>query len=607
MPKEIKFCLLYRDMWQSSGKYMPKVDQLVKVAEPIIKMHCWDRVETNGGGFEQIQLLAGENPNKAVREWTQPFNDSGIQTQMLERGLNALSMHPVSKDIRELMYVVKKKQGTDISRSFDGLNDIRNLELSIKYAKSAGMISQSCLCITHSEIHSIKYYIDLAKELIKMGTDEIAIKDMAGIGRPSSLGKIVKGIKLFSSNTLVQYHGHSAPGFSVASSLEVARAGADIIDVSMDPLSWGTTHADLLTIYEVLKDDGFLLKDINMKSYMDVKNLTQEFIDEYLGYYINPKNRYMNSLLIESGLPGGMMGSLMNDLEKSLKSVNKWLLKNSKDEISIDYLFSLLLDEVKLIWPILGYPPLVTPYSQYVKNVALGNIIQNIKGKEKWSLIDDNTWDMLLGKSGKLPGKLGDEIITLSNKLNKTFYKKNPQDLFENTLEKNKDEMNALSWDFGKDNEELLEYSLHKTQYIDFKSGKAKRNFEKDVLRKKSDKKHDHIPKFSNPKIVEILEINNEKYEIEYNIENDESSSNSVHGNGEKMLSPIEGRIFLTKESNDVPIKVNDIVNKGDVLCYIESMKVINAIKSEYSGRIVQICFNDGDEIYDDDVLFLID
>jgi len=111
MPKKIKFCLLYRDMWQSSGKYMPRVDQLVKVSEPIIKMNCWDRVETNGGGFEQIQLLAGENPNKAVREWTQPFNDSGIQTQMLERGLNALSMHPVSKDIRELMYVVKKNKG----------------------------------------------------------------------------------------------------------------------------------------------------------------------------------------------------------------------------------------------------------------------------------------------------------------------------------------------------------------------------------------------------------------------------------------------------------------------------------------------------------------
>ena len=130
------------------------------------------------------------------------------------------------------------------------------------------MISQSCLCITHSKIHTVDYYINLAKELIELGTDEIAIKDMAGIGRPSSLGKIVKGIKKYNPNIIVQYHGHSGPGFSVASSLEVARCGADIIDVSMEPLSWGTTHADLLTVHEMLKDDGFKVKDINRKAYM---------------------------------------------------------------------------------------------------------------------------------------------------------------------------------------------------------------------------------------------------------------------------------------------------------------------------------------------------
>ena len=213
---------------------------------------------------------------------------------------------------------------------------------------------------------------------------------MAGIGRPSSLGKIVKGIKKYKPNIIIQYHGHSGPGFSVASSLEVARAGADIIDVAMEPLSWGTTHADLLTIHEILKDDGFLIKDYDRKSYMEVKKLTQEFIDEFLGYYINPRNRLMNSLLIDSGLPGGMMGSLMNDLEKSHTSINKWLQKNNKKEISIDNLFTKLLDEVNFIWPVLGYPPLVTPYSQYVKNVAIVNVLNNIKGKNRWSLIDDN-------------------------------------------------------------------------------------------------------------------------------------------------------------------------------------------------------------------------
>ncbi len=110
MGRKIKFCLLYRDMWQSSGKYVPRVDQLNKVAQPIIDMGCFARVETNGGGFEQINLLFGENPNKAVREWTQPFNDAGIQTQMLERALNGIRMNPVPADVRQLMFRVKKAQ-----------------------------------------------------------------------------------------------------------------------------------------------------------------------------------------------------------------------------------------------------------------------------------------------------------------------------------------------------------------------------------------------------------------------------------------------------------------------------------------------------------------
>ena len=602
MSREIRLCLVYRDMWQSSGKYMPNADQLVKVASPIVNMGCWDRIETNGGGFEQIQLLAGENPNDVLRKWTKPFNEAGIQTQMLERGLNALSMFPVPKDVRKLMFYVKKKQGTDIARSFDGLNDIRNLKLSIDYAKEAGMISQSCLCITHSKIHTVDYYINLAKQLIELGTDEIAIKDMAGIGRPSSLGKIVRGIKKYKPDIIIQYHGHSGPGFSVASSLEVARAGADIIDVAMEPLSWGTTHADLLTIHEVLKDDGFLIKDYDRKSYMEVKTLTQEFVDDFLGYYINPKNRLMNSLLIDSGLPGGMMGSLMNDLEKSHKSINKWLQKNNKKEISLDNLFTKLLDEVNFIWPILGYPPLVTPYSQYVKNVALVNVLNNIKGKNRWSLIDDNTWDMLLGKSGQLPGKLGDEIISLSKGLNKTFYNGVPHELVENILDKNREEMEERGWELGNDEEELLEFSLHKTQYIDYKSGIAKKKLADEILERKNNKPEEPIPSQTKKEIITIQDV---RYEVEY-LNEENNTSNTKNPPGRQILSPIEGRVFLTKDPKDTSVKINDIVKKGDVICYIESMKVINAIKSEYSGKIVKICFNEGDDVFDDDILFII-
>ena len=199
--KEIKFSLVYRDMWQSSGKYVPRKDQLEKIAPVIIEMGCFARVETNGGASEQVNLLFGENPNDAVRTFTKPFNEAGIQTHMLDRGLNGIRMNPVPADVRELMYKVKKAQGVDITRIFCGLNDVRNIIPSIQYAKAAGMIPQATMCITYSEVHTADYYINMSEQLIAAGAEEICLKDMAGIGRPVMLGKIVKAIKTSHNTT----------------------------------------------------------------------------------------------------------------------------------------------------------------------------------------------------------------------------------------------------------------------------------------------------------------------------------------------------------------------------------------------------------------------
>lgn len=281
--KEIKLSLVYRDMWQASGKYVPRKDQLEKVAPHIIEMGCFARVETNGGASEQVNLLYGENPNHSVRAFCKFFNDAGIQTHMLDRGLNGLRMNPVPADVRKLMYRVKKAQGVDITRIFCGLNDTRNIIPSIVWAKEAGMIAQATLCITYSPVHTAEYYIKMAEELIAAGADEICLKDMAGIGRPETNGKIVRAIKERHPNIPVQYHGHTGPGFSVASMLEVAKAGADYLDVAMEPLSWGMVHPDVITIVEMLRDAGFDVPEINMNAYMKVRELTQSFIDDFLG------------------------------------------------------------------------------------------------------------------------------------------------------------------------------------------------------------------------------------------------------------------------------------------------------------------------------------
>ncbi|MCK5703154.1 MAG: oxaloacetate decarboxylase, partial [Cyclobacteriaceae bacterium] len=583
MAKEIQFSLVYRDMWQSSGKYVPRKDQLERIAPVIVDMGCFARIETNGGGFEQINLLFGENPNKAVRAWTKPFNEAGIQTHMLERGLNGIRMNPVPVDIRKLMFKVKKKQGTDIARSFCGLNDPRNIIDSAKYAKEGGMIAQSTLSLTHSAVHTVDYYVDLAQQLIDGGADEICLKDMAGIGRPASLGKIVAGIKASNPDILIQYHGQTGPGFTPASILEVARAGCEIIDVGMEPLSWGTGHADLLMVIAMLKDAGYSVPDVNMKAYMEARALTQEFMDDFLGYYIPQRNRMLNSLLIGPGLPGGMMGSLMADLENNLNSINKWLTKNNKPTITQDELLVQLFDEVEFIWPKLGYPPLVTPYSQYVKNVAMMNVMSMIKGKERFAMIDDNTWDMLLGKAGKLPGKLAPEIVGMAEKQGREFFTGNPQDLYPDALPEFRKEMDDNGWDYGEDDEELMELAMHSPQYRNYKSGKAKADFEKELAEKKGAKAEKSAPAPAAapsggfiPKTLNV-DVNGEKFVVAVSYGDAAPAPAASDAppaapaaqvsvdDAEEIIAPIEGNFHRTKSASEVAINVGDTIKEGDI------------------------------------------
>lgn len=592
MKRKIRFCLVYRDMWQSSGKYQPRVEQLKSVAPHIIEMGCFDRIETNGGAFEQVQLIFGENPNTAVREWTKPFNEAGIQTQMLERALNGIRMYPVPADVRKLMFHVKKAQGVNISRSFCGLNDHRNLELSIKYARTAGMISQAALSITYSPVHTVDYYMGVVDKMAHYGADEICLKDMAGVGRPVMLGELVKKIKKKYPELKVQYHGHSGPGMSMASMLEVAKAGADYLDVAMEPLSWGMVHPDVLAVQAVMKDAGFEVPDINMNAYMKVRSMTQEFIDDFLGYFIDPRNKQISSLLIGSGLPGGMMGSLMADLKGAHRGINASLKSKGQRELSEDELLVQLFNEVEYIWPKLGYPPLVTPFSQYVKNMAIMNILNLAGGKERYTMIDNNTWDMILGKAGKLPGELDPEIIRLAISQGKEFYSGVPQDAYPDELDKYRKEMAENKWDPGEDEEELFEFAIHDKQYRDYKSGIAKTRFENELAKAVEQANN---TRNANQPIAEVPKTETEKPKL------------PVDPDIREILSPAKGRIYynLFDEQSEFSTP-GDHVRPGNRLCYIETNAYIDEITSPYRGEVVECRAQQGVGVKKGQVLFTI-
>ena len=610
MKKEIKFSLVYRDMWQSSGKYQPRVDQLVRIAPLIIEMGCFARVETNGGAFEQVNLLYGENPNKAVRAFTKPFNDAGIQTHMLDRGLNALRMYPVPADVRRLMYKVKHAQGVDITRIFCGLNETRNIIPSIRYALEAGMIPQATLCITHSPVHTVEYYAHIADQLIEAGAPEICLKDMAGIGRPGMLGELTKAIKEKHPDVLIQYHGHSGPGLSMASILEVCENGADIIDVAMEPMSWGKVHPDVISVQAMLRDKGFQVPDINMKAYMKARAMTQEFIDDFLGYFMDPTNKHMSSLLLKCGLPGGMMGSMMADLKGVHSGINMILKSKNQPELSIDDLLVMLFDEVEYVWPKLGYPPLVTPFSQYVKNLSMMNVMAMEKGKERWGMIADDIWDMLLGKAGKLPGELAPELVEKAEREGRKFFNGNQQDNYPDALDKYRKLMKENKWELGEDDEELFEYAMHPAQYEAYKSGKAKEDFLADVEKRRAERDKSPLDD-AKPKTLTV-QVDGQAYRVTVaygDIDLPASATDKITapaGEGQEVAAPLEGKFFLTKNAQETPLKVGDKVKEGDLLCYIEAMKTYNAIRADFSGTVTAICVNPGDSVSEDDVLMKI-
>ena len=585
MKKEIKFSLVYRDMFQSSGKFQPLAHQLEKIAPIIVEMGCFSRVETNGGAFEQVNLMAGENPNKAVRAFTKYFNEAGIQTHMLDRALNALRMFPVPADVRRLMYKVKKAQGTDITRIFCGLNDIRNIIPSIKYALEAGMIPQATLCITSSPIHTIEYYSEMADTLINEGATEICLKDMAGIGRPAFLGKLVKSIKEKHPEIIIQYHGHSGPGLSMASILAVCENGCDIIDTAIEPLSWGKVHPDIISVQAMLKDAGFKVADIDMNAYMKARSMTQEFIDEWLGYFMDSNNKLMSSLLLTSGLPGGMMGSMMSDLAGVYKGINGILQSKGKPVYNtLDELMVELFNEVAYVWPRVGYPPLVTPFSQYVKNIALMNLLSRAQNEPRFSRMDESMWGMILGKSGKLPGDVAPEIIELAKEKGYEFTTTDPQSFYPDALDKYIKEMEELGWERGEDDEELFEFAMHERQYRDYKSGVAKERFLADIEKAKEGE----LVKQG----ISIEDIKAIK-----------------HAKAEPIAAPEKGQLIweVSYDGASMPPAIGKHYDADQEFCtIITPWGELQSISTGMGGRVIEICAQQGQQVRRGDIIAYI-
>jgi pyruvate carboxylase subunit B len=285
-----------------------------------------------------------------------------------------------------------------------------------------------------------------------------------------------------------------------------------------------------------------------------------------------------------------MMGSMMADLKGMHGAINSALRQNNKPEVSLENLLVRLFQEVEYVWPMLGYPPLVTPFSQYVKNIALMNIFTMAKGEARFSMIDKDSWNMILGKMGKLPGELAPEIIELAKKNNLEFYTGIPQDTYPDQLDVYRKEMADNGWDTGEDDEELFELAMHDRQYRDYKTGIAKKRFEEELIKVRAEKAAASTP-------VVLTKEQQEAKVLAY--------LNGKYPNAKPIVASSSGILLweIDFENKSLPPSPGTSYKENDIIAHIQAYYGNDDVLCPYNGKLIDTMIKQGTKVRKGDIL----
>ena len=341
-----------------------------------------------GATFDACIRFLGEDPWERLRSIRAVCKNTRLQ--MLFRGQNILGYRHYPDDVVDLFCKKSIENGIDIIRIFDALNDIRNLRQSVISAKKYGGSVQIALSYTTSPVHTVEYYVNLAKEIESLGADSICIKDMAGVLTPEAAKALFSGLRENTSLPL-ELHGHCTGGICEMAYMAAIESGCDIIDTSLSPLSNGTAQPSTQAFNAALAGTCYA-PDLNADALHAAEPLMDKIKQKYLeNGTLNPKALSVNPNILTYQVPGGMLSNLMSQL-KAQNAMDKY------DEV---------LSEVPKVRKDMGYPPLVTPLSQMVGTQAVLNVLMG----ERYKLVAKEIKDYLGGRYGKSPVPVEPEII----------------------------------------------------------------------------------------------------------------------------------------------------------------------------------------------------
>ena len=559
-----------RDAHQSLIATRMRTRDMLPIAEKMDDAGFFSLEVWGGATFDASIRYLNEDPWDRLRALKKTITKTPLQ--MLLRGQNLVGYRHYSDDIVIKFVEHAAESGIDIFRIFDAVNDIRNMEVSIKTAKRVGAHVQGTVCYTISPVHPIPLYVKMAKDLENLGCDSLCIKDMAGLISPRNAFDLVKALKK-EIDIPVDLHSHCTSGMAPMSYLYACEAGVDILDTAFSPFAWGTSQPPTETTVAALQGTPYDT-GLDLILLTEIKKYFEEIKERYRGI-LDPISERIDTNVLKYQIPGGMLSNLVSQLKE----------QNALDK------YEAVLAEMPKVREELGYPPLVTPTSQIVGTQAVLNVLLG----ERYKVVPKEVKDYVKGLYGRTPAPIGKEILTKILGDEKPITCR-PADLIPPELDRITKEAHALG--IVKKPEDILTFALYPAIAPKFLRGEMK----EEAL---------EVPRVTDGKAQSALPT-----EFKVEVDGDVFSVKIMSAGGGMSVKPVEaespktldGAINASMQGMVLKIKVKkgNSVNKGDVVMILEAMKMENNIHASHGGIVKDILVKEGSTVGAGDALLII-